>query len=341
MGSPAAAGYPGSPGNQFQQQTHPQQIVEGETQGPPNSYAAVQHFLQGGAAHGPMTGTGAAYGLPGPVGVAGQFQGQQQQQQQQVPQQQQQQQLQTVGPTIQICAPGVVQIPARPVSTGLIPSSSGLPNPNSPGMAGSTVPWNPTAAGPYGGVDAYNSGRMSTSLPPDYKRSGDEVYWNMRRSSLNVKHWIEHYYKGNKSGEEYQYLWLLANNIDAELEKAYQLRGMPGVEATLAENDVVETALNTIAVNHAVAITGDHRMGAALKAVQPPGQAQVLPNWVLDEGRSESQQLYKQENRKGPNSNSARQRRGQQFANAKPAARGRGKGRGRGAAQWGVVEEEG
>ena len=45
---------------------------------------------------------------------------------------------------------------------------------------------------------------------------------------------------------------------------------------TLRKNRVVEVCLQKLAVKHLVAITGDRRMGEALKGSKPPGRRHIL-----------------------------------------------------------------
>ena len=112
-----------------------------------------------------------------------------------------------------------------------------------------------------------------------------------------------------------------------------------GVLAALRNSVVLETTFNTLAVRHEVGRTGDTRLGDHLSLLQQPSQSPVLPSYKVEEGRTESQAVFKQEQR--VSGNAARQRRGNFFAQgggegkarAKPG--GRGGGRGRGASQPG------
>ena len=54
-------------------------------------------------------------------------------------------------------------------------------------------------------------------------------------------------------------------------------------------------------------------MAEHLRAVQKPGSAEVLPDWLLEKGRAEGQAIYKQEQRSA-GGRGVRQRRAGWFA---------------------------
>jgi hypothetical protein len=189
------------------------------------------------------------------------------------------------------------------------------------------------------GADPYATGRKKTDYRAGYEKTGEEVYWEMRVSSSNVVHWLMHFYGGgpmkvDQETDDFESDFLHASNIDAALEESYLRGGWRQFKKTLRKNRSIEVSLNTLAVKHSVKLTGDKRMGEHLKAVRLPGKSHVLPQEIIEDGMSASQNLYKQENRVGGrgSAETTRQRRAGQFARGKAPGKG---GRG-GAAQAGA-----
>ena len=158
--------------------------------------------------------------------------------------------------------------------------------------------------------DLYATSRIQDVVPEEYERQAAPTYNNSRRASPSVREWYEKYYQGEKD----DVAWTLAVNIDLEIESHYRAGGYPGVEQALATSDVLETSLNVLGTRHAVGLTRDTRLGDHLTLTRPPGESQVLPSSVIEEGRTESQALYKQEQRTG-GAATTRQRRAGWFSN--------------------------
>ena len=99
------------------------------------------------------------------------------------------------------------------------------------------------------------------------------------------------------------------------------------MEHALATSDVLETSLNVLGCRHAVGLTGDTRLADHLTLTKPPGESQILPSVVIEEGRTEGQALWGQEQRTGSAGSTARRRAGW-FAGQqqqKPAQQPKGK----------------
>jgi hypothetical protein len=201
-----------------------------------------------------------------------------------------------------------------------------------PGSASGSGGPNPNVMDPYG------AGRLVTVVPLDRERQARPTYWNIRQTGANsLRDWCERYYAGEKNGAAYLNTYTIAVGADAEIEAAYRYQGIDGVNARLDESDTLETAMNVLGVHHAVGLTGDTRLGDHLLMVKPPGQTQVLPQGLIEDARSESAALYKQETRSGGGPVNVRQRRAgwfgrpqqqQQQAQGRQQQQGRGRGKG-------------
>ena len=86
-------------------------------------------------------------------------------------------------------------------------------------------------AAPYGGErDPYLTGSLGSSMDPTRVRIAKETYWNIRREAQSVRMWMTNMYKGNKSGGQFEDLYLIAENVDIELDRAHQLGGVMAVQ---------------------------------------------------------------------------------------------------------------
>jgi hypothetical protein len=180
-------------------------------------------------------------------------------------------------------------------------------------------------------------------VPIERERQARATYWNVRQSgATSLRDWCERYYAGDKTGAAYLNAYTIAVNADAEIEMSYRGGGIDGLNRTLDASDTLETAMNVLGTHHAVGLTGDVRMGEQLLMVKPPGQTQILPNTVIEDARSESASVYKQEGRSGGGVQSVRNRRagwfgrsqnqnqGQHQQGANQRGRGGDRGRGKG-----------
>lgn len=149
------------------------------------------------------------------------------------------------------------------------------------------------------GCDAYATGRLRSTIPAEKKRSAPDIYWGLRRHAMSIRAWLEAYYAGSRDGADYRTLYTMVLGADATLEQRYQEGGLECVEWALENDDNLEMVLNTVGVNHAVALTGDKRLGEELAIANVPNRQHILPPWLLDEGRTAAQVRYKEEQRAG------------------------------------------
>ena len=167
------------------------------------------------------------------------------------------------------------------------------------------------------GADHYATGRLPDALDADHEIQASLVYWKLRKHARSIRKWLEKYFAGDKSGAAYLALYTMAVNGDEELERWYIAYGIQGVHHCLRTSKHLEISLNLIGTQHAVALTGDWRMGQELIIVQPPGQQQILPTELLSDARSESAAAYKQEQRSEGSTNTLRSRRASWFGGAR------------------------
>ena len=67
-----------------------------------------------------------------------------------------------------------------------------------------------------------------------------------------------------------------AEIIDLELDQAYRLEGLAGVERMLAYSDTCEHLLARLGAEVSYAHTGDANMYRELQTARPPGEADIL-----------------------------------------------------------------
>ena len=133
-------------------------------------------------------------------------------------------------------------------------------------------------------------------MAPDRRRVAPETYWAIRRSSQNVRCYMSMHYPGKKD-RTYQDLWLTAEMIDLEVDRAYQWGGLPGLQHALATSDSLEHMLSRIGAEIALHRTGDARMFADLLTSKPPGDSDILPTWALNAACDVSKALHQQASR--------------------------------------------
>ena len=85
--------------------------------------------------------------------------------------------------------------------------------------------------------------------------------------------------------------------VDGQLDIVYRSAGKPGVDHLLLNNDAIEHALSRIGAQVAFLRSGDRRVYDALATSKPPGQSDIVPAWALEEARTHSTALWKQEQR--------------------------------------------
>jgi len=102
------------------------------------------------------------------------------------------------------------------------------------------------------------------------------------------------HYQGDKATRNYHDLWLTAEMIDLEVDRAYQWQGVAGVHAALAQSDSLEHMLSRIGAEIALLKYGDASMYAELITSKPPGESDVLPSWAVAAARDQSKALYQQ-----------------------------------------------
>lgn len=104
-------------------------------------------------------------------------------------------------------------------------------------------------------------------------------------------------YAGPKAGETWDALQALVQNADVEIERAYRESGgsVDAIDDALDSSDTLEITLNMLGTKHAVGVTGDTRLGDELLLIGDPKKKQVLPGWMLEEGRKLAADRYKGE----------------------------------------------
>ena len=104
-------------------------------------------------------------------------------------------------------------------------------------------------------------------------------------------------YSGPKDTQEYADLWTLGEMVDGQLDITYRSHGKQGVDYLLLNNDAIAHALSRIGAQVAYLRSGDRRVYDALATSKPPGQSDIVPSWALEEARTHSTALWKQEQR--------------------------------------------
>ena len=127
-------------------------------------------------------------------------------------------------------------------------------------------PWGAAAAS-GAQDDHYATGRLPNVLDENHVITCAITYWKIRKNARSIREWLERYFAGDKNGANYLSLYTLAVNADEELESWYRTWGIQGVHHALEVSKQLEIALNLIATQHAVALTGDWRMGRELLLV--------------------------------------------------------------------------
>ena len=171
--------------------------------------------------------------------------------------------------------------------------SQGPPLPPALGGAPTAGPYSVTTAA----SDKYITGGMGTALDPSVKRIAAETYWALRRASPSVCLYMTNHYKGARTGREFEDLYMAAEIVDAEVDRAYRLGGMPGVDLVLQTSDTLEFALGRIGNQISWLIHKDPRMYEEMRISRLPGSTDVLPQWRLAEGREAAKQGYLQDGR--------------------------------------------
>ena len=158
-----------------------------------------------------------------------------------------------------------------------------------PGLPGGAQP-----LGGGGGHDPYVVGGMGSSLSLDRVWVAKDTYWNIRRSSPNIRTYLSLYFPGSKAGAIFRELWMGAEIIDLELDRAYRIEGLAGVERMLAYSDTCEHLLARLGAEVSDAHNGDANMYRELQTARPPGEADILPTSALTAARDASRTAYYQ-----------------------------------------------
>jgi len=133
-----------------------------------------------------------------------------------------------------------------------------------------------------------------------YLRMAWEVYWFAIRAVCgSCVEYLERYWPGSKGDGVYLQLYQKCALVDAALSRAYRERGDVGVEDLLRTDEGIEIALNSLACEWDLQLHGDPAATASVLAVRPPGMADLLPQWAVDAGRTQSRDVYRQAERVG------------------------------------------
>ncbi len=189
-------------------------------------------------------------------------------------------------------------VPGGGGSPGRPPFGLGYPG-------GPTWPPSPTG-GPGGPIDGgggpwergpYLQAGWRSSVDPGRRRVALETYWAMRRTSTDVRDFMTNHYSGLKQGDEWSDLWMAAEVVDSEADRAYRSGGLEGVNMMLATSDVMEHMLSRIGARVGLQKTGDREMYHELLWSRPPGDVHVLPCWVVKTAQDSSKALCQQQGR--------------------------------------------
>ena len=104
-------------------------------------------------------------------------------------------------------------------------------------------------------------------------------------------------FTGSKQGQRYADLWLTAEMIDLEIDRAYQSGGLPAIQWALGYSDTLEHKLARIGAEIAYIRTGDSRMFSDLLTSKPPGASDILPTWAISAARDGVKAGYQQAQR--------------------------------------------
>ena len=112
-----------------------------------------------------------------------------------------------------------------------------------------------------------------------------------------MRNYLSQMYQGPRSSQEFSDLWMLAEMLDGQLDIAYRHGGKPAVDWLLVHDDACEHALSRIGAQVAYLRSGDRRVYDAIVTSKPPGESDILPSWALEEARTHSTAMWKQDQR--------------------------------------------
>ena len=140
------------------------------------------------------------------------------------------------------------------------------------------------------------SGRGS-SIAPGRQRLATETYWNLRRCALSVRHYLTQFYTGEKHGQRFDDLFLMAECVDIGTDAAYRRGGLPLLAYELATNDQLEHCLARIGGEVLLQRTGDYQAFQEVLTAAVPGRSNILPQWAVDHARDHSKLITAQRER--------------------------------------------
>ena len=151
--------------------------------------------------------------------------------------------------------------------------------------------------GAAGQGDPYASGRWVRGLPAHHKRVAAATYWKLREAANSCRDYLSLHYRGDRKVQEWHDLWNIAQSIDITLEMEHKAGGYSRVCWSLDNDDRLEHWLSRIGAQIAYLRTGDPVMLSALQTGLAPGDADILPSWSIEAGRTEGKALYLQQGR--------------------------------------------
>ena len=152
------------------------------------------------------------------------------------------------------------------------------------------------SSGPPGGglLDPYLQGGVGSALALDRRRVVADTYWAIRRSSVSIRSYLSSHILGIKKGALYSELWVGAEVIDTECERAYRWGGQAALDAMRASSDSTEHLPAKLGAELNFILHGDRQMHNAFVIARPPESTDLLPDWVVDVARTQAQALARE-----------------------------------------------
>ena len=154
----------------------------------------------------------------------------------------------------------------------------------------------PLLAPSAGGGTASSMARWTTSLTPDFRRAGPEIYRSMRGSGyLTARDWVSEEYVGSRSEPIWTTLWNAAVQIDFA---AGQATTDEQLEVLLGTDDRLEVGLRYLSAHFFEQATKDKVAAARIRGITAPGSGvPMVPDWLLQDATVLSKSEYQRAER--------------------------------------------
>ena len=134
-------------------------------------------------------------------------------------------------------------------------------------------------------------------LPAHHKRVAAATYWELREAADSCRDYLAMHYRGDRKVQEWHDLWSIAQSVDIALEMEHKAGGYSRVCWALDNDNRLEHWLSRIGAQVAHLRTGDQVMLTELQTGLAPGDADILPSYSIEAGRTEGRALYLQQGR--------------------------------------------